>query len=69
MSTSAETILDAALKLSEEDRQAIVARLLESLPNDHDGPDLDDPEFLDEMDRRFSDPTGSVEWSKLRDED
>jgi|GEM_PF-3583772 len=67
MSSAADSVLAAALQLSEEERMSIVARLLETLPEDQDGPDLDDPEFIREMDRRAADLEGSLDWSQVRD--
>ena len=67
MSPAADSVLAAALQLSEEERMSIVARLLETLPEDQDGPDLDDPEFIKEMDRRAADLEGSLDWSQVRD--
>jgi hypothetical protein len=60
--------LDAALRLPEEDRLAIVSRLLESLPDSPPGWSVDDPEFDAELERRSGDWEGAVPWEQLRDE-
>ena len=67
MSPGADSIVAAALQLSDDERMSIVARLLETLPSDQEGPDLDDPEFTKEMDRRAADLEGSMDWSQVRD--
>ena len=66
MSTSRDEILDAALQLSESDRLVIANRLLETIPDEPPGPSLDDPEFLDELDRRVRDGSAGIPWSQVR---
>ena len=65
---SADPVFDAAMQLPEEARLHLAACLLESLPTEDTGPSLDDPAFVDELDRRFSDLEGAVSWNELRDE-
>jgi hypothetical protein len=68
MQSTAEVILEAALKLPENERLAVVSRLLETLPADVPCLSLDDPSFEEELERRFNDREGSMSWSELRDE-
>lgn len=68
MAATREEILDAALKLSAEDRLAIATELLETVPEDLPLFSVDDPGLADELERRSGDLTGSVPWEKLRDE-
>lgn len=65
MSTTGERILDAALRLSEDDRMAIVSRLLETLPDDVLNGSDDDPGFLEELERRANDSAPTVPLSEL----
>ena len=62
MQPTSEMILEAALKLPESDRLTIVSRLLETMPAEDSSASLDDPAFIEELDRRFADREGSVPW-------
>jgi len=68
MQSTAEVILEAALKLPESERLVVVSRLLETLPADVPCLSLDDPSLEEELERRFNDREGSMSWSELRDE-
>jgi putative addiction module component (TIGR02574 family) len=63
-------VLDAALRLSDEDRGMIAERLLETLSPDC--AELNEDELATELDRRLqeakNDPSQSVSWNELRDE-
>jgi len=65
MSDDAETIAEAALRLSEEERFMIVSRLLSSMPPVPTLFDANDPEFVAELNRRSADLTGAVPWEEL----
>jgi putative addiction module component (TIGR02574 family) len=70
MSVNCRDVLDAALRLSAEDRGIIAERLLETLsPEDSELSD-DDLEF--ELGRRLeeaqNDPSATVPWSDLKAE-
>ncbi len=67
MQVSLEAVFAAALSLSEHERLELVSRLLESMPA-ADSMWLDDGGLLEELDRRFADDKGSVDWSTLRAE-
>jgi hypothetical protein len=66
MQLDVTAILEAALRLPEGDRLAIVSRLLETVPADHSAWALDDPALIDELDRRMSAAEDSVPWPDLR---
>ena len=68
MQSDPQAILDAALRLSETERLAIVSRLLETLPPEDITISLDDPQLVEELDRRFADDEGIVPWSDLKAE-
>lgn len=68
MSSDPQVVLEAALQLSQEDRWALVSRLLESLPAEAPALSIDDPNLIAELDRRFADPDGAVPWSELQAE-
>jgi hypothetical protein len=59
---SAADILDAALKLSEQERISLASRLLESVPEEEldDLDKLDDEQFNQELLRRCDDWDGAV---------
>lgn len=69
MQADSQSILNAALQLPENDRLAIVSRLLESLPPEDLTISLDDAQLIEELDRRFADSDGAVAWSDLKAED
>ncbi len=60
MSISPDEILKAAFNLSDVDRLTIVNELLSTLPDQVVGSSADDPQFLDELDRRQYDGSASV---------
>lgn len=66
-SPNPDTILQAALELSEEQRIALVTRLVESLPETA-ASSFDDAEFQRELERRFADSADTIPWSQVRDE-
>ena len=68
MQSDPQAILDAALRLSDDERLAIVSRLLETLPPEDVTVSLDDAQLAEELDRRFADSEGAVPWSDLKAE-
>ena len=68
MQLPVETVFEAALGLPEDERLALASRLLESIPADESGSSLEDASLLEELDRRFADREGEVNWSELRTE-
>ena len=68
MPATREEILEAAMRLSDEDRFLIASELLETLPDDLPGLSCDDPDLLAQLERRSGDQEGSIPWEQLRDE-
>lgn len=68
MPSQPEAVFEAALRLSEDQRLALVSRLLETLPSEELTASVDDPKLIDELDRRFADDEGAVPWSELKAE-
>ena len=68
MQPSSEAIFQAALKLPEDERLTLVARLLETVPDEPAGLSLDDPDLVEELKRRSADLDGAVTWNQLRGE-
>ena len=68
MQATSEVIFEAALKLPESERLILVSKLLETMPAEDACPSLDDASLLDELDRRFNDGEGCVNWTELRAE-
>ena len=68
MQLDSESIFNAALNLSEAERLALVSRLMETMPADTTGASLDDPQLVDEIERRFADDGHDVPWADLRSE-
>ena len=63
-----DALFEAALKLSDDERLALVSRLLETMPPDDAGISVDDPGFNEELERRGTETAGEVAWSALRAE-
>ncbi len=68
MQIDPQQLFDAALQLPEAERYALVSRLLESTPDELPGISLDDEDLIAELDRRFADRAGAVDWKDLRAE-
>ena len=60
MQTTIQPILDLALKLTEAERLEIACQLLDSVPADRVETALDDPRFIEELNRRFADDLRDV---------
>jgi putative addiction module component (TIGR02574 family) len=65
---NAEVLFEAALKLPEDERLSLVSRILDSMPADDLTIAFDDPQLVDELERRFADPAGAISWADLRAE-
>jgi len=68
MQANPEAILEAALRLPEDERLAIVSRLLETLPPEDITLAVDDPLLGDGLDRRYADSEGAIGWPDLKAE-
>lgn len=65
---SLDDVFNAALELSETEQIKLLARLMKTLPIQNKNLSIDDPDFMQELDRRFNDRDGSIPWSELRNE-
>ncbi len=65
MVASLAEILEAVLKLPEAERLLIATRLLDTLPDTLPGLSEDDPDFLQELERRAADTEPTVSVSDL----
>ena len=63
--TTADRAFEVAMQLPEEDRVALIGRLLDTMPARDFGLSLDSPDLLDELDRRFADQEGEIRWADL----
>ena len=68
MPENTNVLFEAAMRLPEEDRLSLVSRILDTMPADDVTTSLDDPDLLDELERRFAQPEGAIPWSELRAE-
>ena len=68
MPRNSKDLFDAALELSDDERLALVARLMETIPAENLSMSLDDPELASELERRFADTSGAIPWPELRAE-
>ncbi len=68
MQLSSDAIFEAALLLPEGQRLDLVARLMETIPEEDVTMSVDDPLLHDELRRRVNDGSESIPWSELRDE-
>lgn len=65
MQLTPDSIFEAAMSLPENERLDLAARLLDTVP-----PGIiseDDPDFIEELDRRFNDGSRTKPWSEIRD--
>jgi hypothetical protein len=65
MSPDTEALFQAARLLPEQDRMSLVSRLLETLPDAAAFLSEDDPDFIDELNRRLADDEGAVDAQDL----
>ncbi len=65
MQLSSEAILQAALQLPEGERLDLAARLLDTVPPGIMS--VDDPGFIEELDRRLNDGSPGIPWEEIRD--
>jgi len=68
MQLTPDTIFEAALNLPENDRLNLATRLLDSVPPELGLLSLDDPNLIEELDRRAADDSGAMPWSELKNE-
>jgi hypothetical protein len=68
MQLTADSIFEAASQLPESARLELVSRLMDTLPGPPNLLSLDDPNLLEELDRRAADDSGSIPWSVLKNE-
>jgi hypothetical protein len=59
-----ESLYEAALQLPENQRLDLAARLMDTVPPEIMS--IDDPELIEELDRRFNDGSPTIPWSKVR---
>ncbi|MCC7475148.1 MAG: hypothetical protein IT425_07105 [Pirellulales bacterium] len=65
MQQSFESIYEAAMELPEGLRLDLAARLLDTISSEMKSEI--DPEYLAELDRRFSDGSTTIPWEVIRD--
>jgi hypothetical protein len=68
MSVDPEALFNAAMRLTDGERLDLAYRILDTLP-DPPGISIDDPNLIEELNRRFADMEGSVPASELWKED
>ena len=68
MPFSTDQAFEAAMRLPEDDRMALIGRLLETMPTAELGLSVEAPELLEELDRRSADREGEIRWEDLRAE-
>jgi putative addiction module component (TIGR02574 family) len=68
MQLTTDTIYPAAVQLSEGERMELVTRLMDTFPPEPELLSLDDPNLLEELDRRAADDSGAIPWSELKNE-
>ena len=66
MSISHEEILKSALPLPEADRMLLAKELLDSFDDSKTSFSVDDPAFLQELERRANDPSPGIPWEEVK---
>jgi hypothetical protein len=67
MQLNSDALFQAALKLPQDEQLGLAARLLDAVPGDLTI-DVDDPQLIAELDRRFADNDDAIRWSDLNAE-
>jgi hypothetical protein len=68
MQITPDIIFEAAVQLPEGARLDLISRLMDTLPSPPNLVSLDDPNLLEELERRAADDSGSIPWSVLKNE-
>lgn len=68
MSMTRDQLYQAALELAEVERLELAGQLMETVPPSSTLWNVEDEEFLDELDRRADDPSPRITWSQVRAE-
>ena len=66
MSISHEEILKSALSLPEADRILLATELLDSFDDSKTSFSVNDPAFLQELERRANDPSPGIPWEEVK---
>ena len=66
MSISHEELLKSALSLPEADRLLLATELLDSVDSSTTRLSVDDPAFLQELERRANDPSPGIPWEDVK---
>jgi len=68
MQPTTDSIYEAALKLSEQERFDLATRLMDTLPDELGLLSMDDPNLIEKLDQRAADDSATIPWSELRKE-
>ena len=68
MQETPDAIFEAAVRLPENERLELVTRLMDTLPAELDLLSMDDPNLIEELDRRSADDAPGIPWSEIRRE-
>jgi len=68
MQLTPDSIFEAAVQLPESERLELATRLMDTLPANLELLSLDDPNLVEELDRRAADDAGAISWSQLKAE-
>jgi hypothetical protein len=68
MQLTPDAIFEAAMNLPENERLDLASRLLDTVPPELNLLSLDDPNLIEELDRRAADDSGAIPWSELKNE-
>jgi len=66
VSISREEVLKSALSLPEADRILLATTLLDSFDDSKASFSVDDPSFLQELERRANDPSPGIPWEEVK---
>jgi len=66
MSMSQEELFKSALALPEGERILLATELLDSIESSSSQFSVDDPAFLQELERRANDPSPGIPWEEVK---
>jgi hypothetical protein len=66
MSTTREDLLRLAMELSDADRLLLATELMETVAQDLPSFSIDDPDFVEELERRANDGSPGIPWETVQ---
>jgi putative addiction module component (TIGR02574 family) len=66
MPVTREDVLRSAMELSDMDRLLLATELMDTVADDLPGWSIDDPKFIEELERRVNDGSPGIPWETVK---